>query len=336
MRRLPLGLVLCYVVGYVLWRLALRTPLYSQIWQLPLSELFGSWLYLPLPLLAILALLVRSRWALILLLIPGCFFAAEYGRQFLPNWQTVWQPPPATAPLRILTWNTLYTTDREGELQALLHQLQPDIVALQELSYLLTRRLSQEMADDYPHQAVDMGGSTGGLALLSRYPLRLLDQPRGPISCQCLVAEAQVGDQRIRLIVVHIWRPELDARRVNGVPTVATFSDRYQTPIFNQLLAQIEQGAGPLVVMGDFNTTERQPNYRRLRTLLDDAFAQAGWGMGYTYPVNDSVRGIPLPRLIRIDHILVSPEWQARAAWTGSLPTSDHGYVVADLALRRE
>jgi vancomycin resistance protein VanJ len=336
MRRLLVGLVLCYVVGYALWRLALLTPLYSQDWRLPLSELFGSWLYLPLPLLTILALLVRSRRALILLLVPGCLFAAEYGRQFLPNWQTVWQAPPATAPVRLLTWNTLYTTDMDGEFQALLRQRQPDLVALQELSYLLTRRLSQEMAGNYPYQAVDLGGNTGGLALFSRYPLRVVERPRQPISCQCLVVETMLGDRRITLIVVHIWRPELNARMVNGVPTVATFSDRYQTPIFNQLLERIQRVEGPLIVLGDFNTTERQPNYRRLRRQLDDAFAEAGWGMGYTYPVNDHIRGIPLPRLIRIDHILVSPDWQVRAAWTGGLPTSDHGYVVAEVALGGE
>jgi hypothetical protein len=36
---------------------------------------------------------------------------------------------------------------------------------------------------------------------------------------------------------------------------------------------------------------------------------------------------------VRIDHILYNTAWRAQSAWTGALPDSDHGYVIADLEL---
>ena len=103
--------------------------------------------------------------------------------------------------------------------------------------------------------------------------------------------------------------------------------------VFDQLVERIATVEGPLVVLGDLNTSERQPNFHRLRAYLEDAFAVAGWGMGYTFPANSHLYGWAVPPMVRIDYVLINRAWQARAAWSDQLPTSDHGYVVVDLGL---
>jgi endonuclease/exonuclease/phosphatase (EEP) superfamily protein YafD len=114
------------------------------------------------------------------------------------------------------------------------------------------------------------------------------------------------------------------------------FDTRHQTQTFDRLIEEIEQVDGPLILLGDFNTTERQRNYRRLLAYLEDAYTEAGWGLGYTWPNPDALHGMaPFP-VIQIDHILVNDAWRPRRASTGRMAESDHLYVVAELAFRGE
>jgi vancomycin resistance protein VanJ len=195
------------------------------------------------------------------------------------------------------------------------------------------RLFEQDLGAEYPFRALHAIGGSSGLALFSRYPLEVVEVPTQLVSCQCMVVESEINGRRVTLIIVHIWRPQIQYILYRRLPRVRKFDTRLQTPIFDQLIQQVTAVDGPLVVLGDLNTSERQPNYRRLRLHLQDAFAEAGWGMGYTFPATLQLRNWHVPPFVRIDHILVNEFWQTRAAWSGQLPTSDHGYVVADLGL---
>jgi vancomycin resistance protein VanJ len=92
---------------------------------------------------------------------------------------------------------------------------------------------------------------------------------------------------------------------------------------------RIQQIDKPLLVVGDFNTRDRNDDYHVLNRSLTNASQTAGWGFGFTYPIKSSVE-IPL---LRIDHIFYSNRWQARSAWTHKGIGSDHQYLLADLKL---
>jgi endonuclease/exonuclease/phosphatase (EEP) superfamily protein YafD len=331
LRWFVVGLAGLYTLSYGVWRILLLTPWYDRFWQLPLSEVFGSWFYLPLPPLIPLAILTRSRRTALILLLPLCFFTVEYGRQFLPNWQPV---AANAARVRLLTWNTHSAADGRGEFQALIHQLQPDYVAIQEVNLRLVRLFKETLNAAYPYQVYNATSSDGGLALFSRFPLQQVATPVRLLGCQCMTVESELAGRPVTFIVAHIWRPDLGYTSYRGLASFNGFNTRYQTVVFDQLVERIATVDGPLVVLGDLNTSERQPNYHRLRAYLEDAYAAAGWGMGYTFPANSHLHGWSIPPLVRIDHILINRAWQARTAWSSQLPTSDHGYVVADLVLR--
>jgi hypothetical protein len=63
---------------------------------------------------------------------------------------------------------------------------------------------------------------------------------------------------------------------------------RFDTSGQRASLAAVERAAdglpAPLLVLGDFNVSDRQPHYRALRSRWGDAQRDAGWGLGYTYP----------------------------------------------------
>jgi len=91
------------------------------------------------------------------------------------------------------------------------------------------------------------------------------------------------------------------------------------------------------VVAGDLNAT---PDHASLVGLAADGFRSAaevanqGWQP--TWPAFGSRRvlGLPLPPVVRIDHVLVGLRVAALGTETVAVDGSDHLAVVAELALR--
>jgi len=93
----------------------------------------------------------------------------------------------------------------------------------------------------------------------------------------------------------------------------------------------------PVIVVGEFNATPTNREYGILTSVLHDAWANAGTGLGHTFPseVRPNLFGIDVPRhLVRLDYVFYSPHWTAiDARIVPSEPGSDHRPVSATLQL---
>lgn len=333
MRKVAFGLALLYTILFVFWRGLLLSPYYDRFWQLRLSEVFNAWAYLPLLLPLGLALLLRQRNALLILLLPMGCFGYEYGLQYLPKWHN-WEygGSPAVI-LRVLTWNTHATMDQHDEFIHEVKRVQPDLIALQEASYSLRRKVADELFAEYPYQIDDLLSSAESLVTLSRYPVSQHSFDRRIGGCRCQQLVIQWHDRQITVINSHVPSPYISLDLFPRIPRVVIFDNKFQYRAMDALLAQVANISGPLLLVGDLNTTEQQWNLRRLEYYLQDAFGQAGWGMGFTFPVGKRLRYFAVPPFVRIDHILYNEHWQAMASWPGPPLDSDHLYVLADLRL---
>jgi endonuclease/exonuclease/phosphatase (EEP) superfamily protein YafD len=81
----------------------------------------------------------------------------------------------------------------------------------------------------------------------------------------------------------------------------------------DELVQDLAERPGPVLVASDFNTTDQSDAYRALTRSLKDAHREMGRGLGHTFPLYaGSWRGLPvLSRMVRIDLILHSDEWTA-------------------------
>jgi len=102
---------------------------------------------------------------------------------------------------------------------------------------------------------------------------------------------------------------------------------------------EARQDARPLIVLGDFNTTDQTENYRLVADQLTDVHWSVGRGFGFTFP--DPPRyGADSPILgpvVRIDHIFVSDHLTPQEIHV--IPSghgSDNQPVVASLSLNAE
>jgi endonuclease/exonuclease/phosphatase (EEP) superfamily protein YafD len=127
-----------------------------------------------------------------------------------------------------------------------------------------------------------------------------------------------VGSHRLQLYSVHTVAPLGDDRA------------RWRAQL-RWVEEEIRRERGPLVVAGDFNATRYHHSFRRLLSeRLGDAHERRGRGWATTWPRNRW----PLPPLLRLDHVLVSPDIGVRSIKEGLGQGSDHRPIIAELVLR--
>jgi endonuclease/exonuclease/phosphatase family metal-dependent hydrolase len=237
---------------------------------------------------------------------------------------------------RILTYNVhrCVGVDRKldvGRVAAVIAELQPDIVALQELdvgrartggvdqAHEIARRL--EMAVHF-HAALQVEEERYGDAILTTFPERLVQagalpgypriqslEPRG-----ALWVRVEVGGSPVQVINTHLGlvprEQQIQARWIAG-PTWLAHPER----------------VGPTILLGDFNATATSLVYRTLADKLEPARRLAP----HKSPTSTFPSTLPV---LRIDHLFVSREIRVKDVFAPfdalTRIASDHLPLVMD------
>lgn len=157
--------------------------------------------------------------------------------------------------------------------------------------------------------------------ILSRFPARLLDKPAAwPNDFRAHRLEVDAPAGRIVVYLAHLKRPHLGPRRLLGIRRQLQAQRREREALLRSARAE----EVPVVVAGDFNTSDRSGPYRRITSRFRDAM-RAGSG-GPTY-----VKAVWRPFLLRIDHIFVPRDWCSAGAERFTLHGSDHRGLAVDV-----
>jgi endonuclease/exonuclease/phosphatase (EEP) superfamily protein YafD len=314
--RIYLAIVIC-------WQIVIYTSI-QDFWLFRLINNFDAWLYLPLAFFSpcLFYRQIRKK-LLILLLVPFAIFCWEYSWYVLPKWDD----SRASTSLRLMTWNLSYENPHPQAIASMIKFEHPDIVAVQELVKSTASELSQALSQDFTYRVIP---PTFEFGIFSKYPLKSSRIAElNPQVSKFQEVSVSIGQREIELIDVHLPVPKLQTRQFGLFTLPIDFNTNNWDVTYPILLDRIAKTDRPLLVVGDFNTSDRDRNYHLLNRSLSNAFQTTGWGFGMTYPIASPVE-IPL---VRIDHIFYSQHWRARSAWTHKGVGSDHQYLVADLRL---
>lgn len=317
----------------------MQTPL-ASLWWLQVSEIFGMASYLPAALLLPGAIAFRSRWALLGLALPILVFCLEYGNLFLPATPitTAQAAVHTSETLRVMSWNTMGSIGFGGDgmpaLQVAIENMQPDVLILQEAGPAGLQDL-QLVANSLPYQTFGIAAGRAHLAIASKWEILSQELDTDLQGCACLRLILNWHGQPIEIVAVHVALPNFDIGEWRGIPVIKGFDASKQDKTFDELLAKLETTELPVIMAGDFNTNERQANFKKLlRAGMKDAHTEAGWGFGLTFPSPGSIKRWWLLPLIRIDHLFYDHHWTAQRVHAGYINKSDHLYVVVDLQLQ--
>jgi endonuclease/exonuclease/phosphatase (EEP) superfamily protein YafD len=90
------------------------------------------------------------------------------------------------------------------------------------------------------------------------------------------------------------------------------------------LLASSRRETAPVVLVGDFNSSDRGRGYRRVTGRFRDAMRSRWAGPTYT-------ARLLRPFLLRIDHVFVPRDWCSAAPERFTVHGSDHRGVAVDV-----
>lgn len=328
------GLYLLFMLLY----LVARHFFGDSFWPLNLVNTFALLLFAPGGGLLLVALLRRSRPALLslapVLLIGVLWFAPR----FIPR-------STAAAPdLRVLSNNVWHRNHTPEAVVALAQAEQPDVILLQEVAFGMPL---DALNADYPHQTTQIDEIRAGIyravnLTLSRTPFVIsekihLDLPGFPYLYRSVI---EVRGQRVALYNVHLKSPDGGTPRGNigrhiyPLRVAFAFDDRTRNSQLEALLMHLATEPYPFIVAGDFNLSDLSVTYNRLDAGLHDSFAEVGFGLGTTWPAV-ALLGWPdfIPPLLRMDYIWSGNDLRPVKAWQGSFTGSDHLPLLADFVL---
>lgn len=297
--------------------------------SLALLNSFVPFLCAPLILALPAALWVRWRALSGLALLVLGIFIGLYGALFLPHLGT---PPAAGNSLKVMTFNLGADCCAPEPLIAAIESEQADLVAVQELVGGTMALIQQRLSTRYPQMILQpFGGTTG---LLNRYPIvkREWFQPGGR-GRMALYVVLDVNGVRLHVFVAHLMPVELTRDEEYRLPI--GLEDRDRELQVADIARRVAALSGPVLLLGDLNTSDQSRAYAMLTKTLRDAYRDAGWGFGFTFPHQVQFHGLPVPGpLVRIDYVLYSSSLYASSAQVGCERGSDHCYLTANLAFR--
>jgi vancomycin resistance protein VanJ len=299
---------------------------------------FAVYLFFPLPIIATIALITWRKELIGGTLLGIAVFLWFWGALFLPrlNVPKGGNPHP---PLTVMTYNVLGSHGFSDPVLNVIRHENADVVFLQELTPGLALVMQTELADEYPYQILDARPAVWGSGTLSRYPLRETGETL-PLEWvgDPQILELDFEGTPITLVNFHTFA-------YSYYPPAAVDANlRHREALAQELADFAARTSGPLIVAGDANAASLSQTYRIIsRSGLKDAWHEAGFGLGGTFPgstVPTSSRWKIGPWyvpqwLIRIDYVFVSPHWGIASARVAQFDgVSDHRGVITSLVLK--
>ncbi|MFC9790225.1 endonuclease/exonuclease/phosphatase family protein [Rhodococcus sp. NPDC127528] len=228
--------------------------------------------------------------------------------------------PDGASDLTVMQANIFFGNDDMEGVVAQVRSRNVDILTVNELTPGAVPRLGAAGLDEVlPFRYLrptELGGGTG---IWSRHPLSAQTEHMGFVMNMVSARVRPPGQRPFVVVAAHPLPP---------VPRQQTDIWAREMAQVRDILQRLRDGAEPVIVGADFNSTY---DHAQFRALLGDGFRdaaeQSGAGALRTYPADRW-----WPPLLAIDHVLVAGA-TATGAGIVDLPGSDHRGVVATVAV---
>lgn len=287
----------------------------------------------------------------------GVFFAMNAPETFR------YQKPATT--VRVVSWNVarfleLKRNNNKGsqkrlKMIELIKQQNADVLCFQEFFHstdtALYNNISAIKALGYPYYFYSWDGDGFkqwfGQAIFSRFPIvdsGVVYYPQPTQRESLLHADIRVGKDTLRFYTTHLQSVRFKTQDYQSIEEIKNREDSllqnsrnifhklkrgivFRAQQANTVKEHISVSPHPFVITGDFNDVPNSYTYFKISDGLQDAFLKKGFGVGRTFTA--------LSPTLRIDHILVTPDFDVLQFNRQVKPLSDHYMIVADLQLRK-
>lgn len=345
LRRLLRATLTVLAVGYpvALVAVLLAFRFIGESWWVTVVALYLPQVGFAIPLPAIvLALALARRWRLLLLQVASLLLLLFPLLGLSISWRGY--PAEGEPSFRVLSYNVNSANDGFRLITDEILAHSPDLVFLQELPQWRWDGVKAELSATFPHiVAEDEFMVASKLPILSsesppalpfygrqrslRFMRFVVETPLGPVTVFNLhTVSPRGGFSQLR--GRGLRREIMSGRIVSG--SAAFEIEKTAALRVLQVRAVAERAQrerGPTLIVGDSNLPLRSAARARYLGDFQDGFAEAGLGLGYTYPSR--------LRLMRIDLLLANDQLSFERVEVGTGRGSDHLSVFGDVVRRR-
>lgn len=322
------SLSILYVSGIVGW-LLLNILFGDGFWWLTMMNMAAGLLFVPLPILAVGELLARRWRVLALLLIPLAIYSWTHAPYISPIFPT--EPQPRD--LRVMTYNVLHENYDFDAVASVIHSVEPDLVALQEVKEEMYMALLDEFANIYPYHAIAQmpEWKWNTTVVLSRYPFEETQTLDLEEIRPAMLVRLKIDDKPLTFISAHLFYYYLWNKPLLEIPTIVPARTQRQNRQAEILLDVIAGEPNNVILACDCNSKTRQSSYKLLRKELASAQSDIGWRfqqppVAGTYFDRDS---------LNVDHVLYDGDLDVVGAYSVyDRGGSDHRAMAADFVLK--
>lgn len=268
-------------------------------------------------LVAVSLILAPYPFLMLLVFLPLCFAHGTRARllrrlmavcaivflvRFMPGTVSVARAPdPGALQVPVASWNLELGRADPSIVVAAIRQMSAGVVALEELTpgHAAAIGADPAIAITFPYQVLRPRGGSDGLGLLSSWPI----DPDWTFSYAPPILDARISPadgQAIAVVVAHPYRGTFPPG-ILGVPTYDARDRDAAIGDIRRVIDPILAAGTPLILVGDFNTVDREVGYADLAAGLTDAQHAVGLGPGLTWRPGD-IEWLPFG-LLRIDAV---------------------------------
>ena len=225
------------------------------------------------------------------------------------------QAETADDPIVVMTANVLKNGGRPETVAAEIVANDPDVVVMQEVRFDFAAAMDRQPGlDAWTFRSHRLPDADNGVVVWSKWP----------------ATNVEFGTLNANSSVTATIESPYGQFRLAGVHTLAPTSAR-RAGIWNRQFVDLQTFPTdrPAVMAGDFNATE---DHHPFRTLLDqgwtDVHDNKGCGLDQTWPATR----LPVP-IMRLDHILVTDDFDVLSTEIGEPGGSDHFPVISRMRL---
>jgi endonuclease/exonuclease/phosphatase (EEP) superfamily protein YafD len=223
---------------------------------------------------------------------------------------------PSGDVLRVINLNVFTDNQKYQRVSSYLREANIDVAFLSEIEPALMEKLTQDLADVYPHIYDESMEGTHGLAMISKHSfVKTETVPLDDRHHRFLTAELTWQGQDIKIYAAH---PH---------PPLSPFWTKSRDDELQVIRDALRLESKAHIFIGDFNASPWSSPMRQLFAQTRLRHAAKGFGIYPTWRYKTLLLGAPL------DHILVSDEWQVTSYSVGSDVGSDHFPLIAELSL---
>lgn len=228
-------------------------------------------------------------------------------------------------PLKVLSYNVLWSNKQYDQAIALINQEQPDIAVFQEAQEPWANALTA-LKTNYPYH---IGAKKLEIEVYSKLPLnnveiKLYGTYRGLVLADIAIAN-NVSNNNLKFIATHAY-PQL----YYGRPGWEIRNQHLEIGIGEYIKKYRQKRSQPAVIIGDLNVTMWSPFYRSLIKKSGLKNARQGFGI---LPTQSGIAPQLAFLSAPIDHCLVTPEIKVQSFKTGQNIGSDHLPIIAELII---